>query len=112
MAISVPITEAPSAMLERTWRTNIETPIDGEISVQLYRESVPIDGSENPIGKGTQSYTPVSRNLEEAGEDTVRLSDGTTLSLDQIVEAIELFGDQWGEADKTGGGAQPGEPAP
>lgn len=112
MAITVPITEAPTAMLERTWRTNIETPIGSETLVALYRESVPVDGSDNPVGKGEQNYTPVSRNLGEAGEETVRLEDGTTLSLAQIVEGLDLFSDQWAEADKAGGGENPAEPTP
>ncbi len=112
MAITTPITEAPTAMLERSWRMNVELPDDENISLQIYRESVPVDGSNNPVGKGTQNYAPVNRTLAEAGEETVRLEDGTTLSLAQIVEALDLFGDQWAEGDKEGGGETPSEPPP
>jgi hypothetical protein len=112
MAITTPITESPTSLMERTWRLNIEVPIDSEPSIQVYRWSVPVDGSGNPMGKGQQNYQPINRTLAGAGEETVRLEDGTSLTLNQIGEALSLFGDQWATEDKEGGGANPSEPPP
>lgn len=112
MAITTPITETPTAMMERSWRLNIEAPIDGEPSIQVYREAIPVDGSGTPMGKGTQNYAPINRTLADAGEETVRLEDGTTLTLNQVGEALGLFADMWSEEDKEGGGANPSEPPP
>jgi hypothetical protein len=111
MAIMRPITEQPAEERESTWRTNLETPFGGTHSIQLYRETVPVDGNGDPIGKPVQSLTGVHRSFDAVNEETVEISAGRVTFAD-LVDGLSQLADRWAEEDasKPPAGPNPIEP--
>jgi len=115
MAISTPITSTAVAERESTWRTNLETPATGAHSIQMYRETVAVDESDEPVGAPKQNMTAVNRTFETVNDETADLASGSRVTFAEVVEALAQFGDRWAEEDaakEEGGGAVGGEPAP
>ena len=94
MAKSVPMEQMPVRAEERTWRTNIETPSGQPGAIQFYRETAHYDAEDNILST-QQSMQPVDRHLDQVAEESVVLSDGTELTMAQIIEALSMFADEW-----------------
>jgi hypothetical protein len=115
MAISRPITAAPTIAEERTWRANIETPRGQEATwgIQVYREVAYKDEWGNYVG-ASQTLPPIHRLAADVSRETVTLSDGRVLEANDIFEALMLYFDGWSAEDaaKPPVGPNPIEPLP
>jgi len=98
MAIMRPITEQPASMKERTWRTNIETPSTAPYSIQFYRETIPVDADENPVGKAVQEQIGVNRLFDAVAEETVEIATGRVTFLD-LIDGLSQFADRWADEE-------------
>jgi hypothetical protein len=98
MAVTKTIENNAVAVREQSWRINFEMPNGGAPSIQIYRESVPLDASGNAVGKPQQNMTPVTRTFKEVATEYVNI-DGQNISFDNIVEALAEFGDMWAQDD-------------
>jgi hypothetical protein len=103
MAISVPLTGLPVAAEERTWRANLETPVSGDYSIQVYREVAQKDDAGAIVGEPAKNYTPIRRQAADVADETVTvtLPGGATqvVSAAMVMLALPMFFDKWAEAD-------------
>lgn len=83
---------------DRTWRANIETPRDGNYSIQVYREIVR-RASDGTVTSTVQSVTPVNRLAADIAAETVTLPNGTVVPASIVLAALPLFFDRWAEED-------------
>jgi hypothetical protein len=99
MAVTKQVTSQVVSQREQTWRINFELPSGGEPSIQLYRETVPLDAEDNAVGPPIQSYIAVNRRFVDVEEETVTFDDGTEIAFRDIVEALSELGDKWAAED-------------
>lgn len=106
MAITRPIDNPAVSQEERTWRANIETPRDGNYSIQVYRETI-LRSSDETVTSVVQNYTPINRSASAIAAETVTLPNGTVVPAALVLGALPLFFDRW--ADEDAARAVPGE---
>lgn len=113
MAINLPLTEVATRE-ERTWRANIETPVNGNYAIQVYREIVDKDDEGNVLNV-TKKAGVVERAAAAIASESVTLpSGGGTVTAAQILGALPLFFDRWAteDAEAAAAAAVPVVPAP
>lgn len=113
MAIVIPIETVPTNMVNRTFRTTLETPVITPGNVSVYREIIAFDADNNPIGDPVQAQVmPTVRGLAEWIAEppvTVDLDAGgsVAVSAEMIIKAIAKFSDQWVQSEIEAGTRTP-----
>lgn len=105
MAVSRPIKNAPVTEEERTWRANIETPANGDYSIQVFREVIQKD-AQGKVVSTKQLATPIQRKASAIAGESVKIGTKTVTAA-SVLEALPAFFDKWAEEDlaKAAGGA-------
>lgn len=83
---------------DRTWRANIETPRDGNYSIQVYREVIS-RAEDGTVVSAVQNFSPVNRLAADVAAETVTLANGTVVPVALVLAALPLFFDRWAEED-------------
>lgn len=95
----------PASAQNRTWRANIETPVAGGNSIQVFREDVSRD-ADGVVTDLVQSMLPVSRTAAAIASESVTVSIGgedVEVTAAMIMAALPKFFDRWTQEDVTAG---------
>jgi hypothetical protein len=88
---------------ERTWRTEIESPLGAVPSITAHRETVRAAGG-NVISRA--SGIQVGRSFADLGDDSVTVA-GKSYSAKEIAAVIPAFIDKWRSEDIAAAAKQP-----
>lgn len=97
MAITREVGFVADHVEDRTWRINIETPLGGPYSVQVYRQDVEVNAAgEKRLA--SQAYRQIDRMAADVVDDTVEVEhDGQKITVTGalVMAALPLFADKW-----------------
>jgi hypothetical protein len=106
MAIGLGTAPLTVTTQERTWRVNIETALNADPVVTIWREVVKTAADGTLVSKEPSGI--VSRSLSAVTDQTVTIPGTTTpLTMAQLAATIAAVADQWRGEDVT----QPAAPA-
>lgn len=108
MAITEPIANPAVNETRRTSRATIEVPRNSVGEFAVYREKLGLDAEGNVVWV-EQSQVAVRRGFAQIAEETVTLGDGTELTGQEVIEALSVLFDRWGD-EEAANGAQPAPP--
>ena len=79
--------------IRRTTQINIISTVNTPVVITTHREVILCDEDDNIISqKPASAFT---KTIPEVEDETITLSNGTTLSAKQVSEAVELFVEKW-----------------
>ena len=88
---------------ERTWLTQIQSPLGGMPSVVASRETVRTAADGTVIGQ--EAGITVQRSFDQVTGDSVTLESGKVITGLEMAQAIPLFIDKWRGVDKAAAAA-------
>lgn len=106
MAINKTVASVPATTDNRTWRANIETPLGGAPSIQVFREDVDRNAEGAVVGPSRPSMQPVNRAAAAIASESVTVTVGgqeVTVSAAAVIAALPVFFDRWTQEDITAG---------
>lgn len=112
MAITERIANPAVEETRRTSRASIEVPRNAPGEFAVYREKLGLDAEGNVVWV-EQNQVPLRRGFAQIAEETVTLGDGTELTGQEVIEALSVLFDRWGDEEAAKQApVMPSEPTP